>query len=74
MRNMAKRVAGSLGCVGGANVQFAVNPADGEVYVIEMNPARVAARRPVSEQGDRLSDCQDRGAAGGRIHAGRNPQ
>ncbi|MCC6803962.1 MAG: carbamoyl-phosphate synthase large subunit, partial [Anaerolineae bacterium] len=39
LRNMAKRVLDRVGlATGGANVQFAVNPADGEVYVIEMNP------------------------------------
>ncbi|MBE2269762.1 MAG: carbamoyl-phosphate synthase large subunit, partial [Anaerolinea sp.] len=39
LRNMARRVLDRVGlATGGANVQFAVNPADGQVYVIEMNP------------------------------------
>ncbi len=39
LRNMAKMVLDRVGlATGGANVQFAVNPADGQVYVIEMNP------------------------------------
>ncbi|MBK8025614.1 MAG: carbamoyl-phosphate synthase large subunit [Chloroflexi bacterium] len=39
LRNAAKKVLDRIGlATGGANVQFAVNPADGQVYVIEMNP------------------------------------
>ncbi|MDZ4771252.1 MAG: carbamoyl-phosphate synthase large subunit [Chloroflexota bacterium] len=39
LRNASKKVIDRIGlATGGANVQFAVNPADGEVYVIEMNP------------------------------------
>jgi carbamoyl-phosphate synthase large subunit len=39
LRNMARVVLDRVGlATGGANVQFAVNPADGRVYVIEMNP------------------------------------
>ncbi|MBL8146135.1 MAG: carbamoyl-phosphate synthase large subunit, partial [Anaerolineae bacterium] len=39
LRNMARVVLDRVGlATGGANVQFAVSPADGEVYVIEMNP------------------------------------
>jgi carbamoyl-phosphate synthase large subunit len=39
LRNMARIVLDRVGlATGGANVQFAVNPADGQVYVIEMNP------------------------------------
>ncbi len=39
LRDMAKAVLDRVGlATGGANVQFAINPADGEVYVIEMNP------------------------------------
>ena len=36
-------------------------------------PARLALVG-AGEQGDRLPDCQDRGAAGGRLHARRNSQ
>lgn len=39
LRNMARMVLDRVGlATGGANVQFAINPADGQVYVIEMNP------------------------------------
>ncbi|MDZ4763845.1 MAG: carbamoyl-phosphate synthase large subunit [Chloroflexota bacterium] len=39
LRDMARAVLDRVGlATGGANVQFAVNPADGAVYVIEMNP------------------------------------
>ncbi len=39
LRDMAKAVLDRVGlATGGANVQFAVSPEDGEVYVIEMNP------------------------------------
>ena len=39
LRDMAKAVLDRVGlATGGANVQFAINPDDGEVYVIEMNP------------------------------------
>jgi carbamoyl-phosphate synthase large subunit len=39
LRNMARIVLDRVGlATGGANVQFAVNPANGQVYVIEMNP------------------------------------
>ncbi len=39
LRNMARKVLNRVGlATGGANVQFAVNPDDGRVFVIEMNP------------------------------------
>src|SRR5687767_6804866 len=39
MRDLAIRVIRKVGVeTGGSNIQFAVNPADGEVRVIEMNP------------------------------------
>ncbi len=39
LRDMAREVLNKVGlATGGANVQFAVSPEDGEVYVIEMNP------------------------------------
>ncbi len=39
LRDMAKTVLDRVGlATGGANVQFAINPVDGQVYVIEMNP------------------------------------
>ncbi len=39
LRDMSRRIFDKVGlATGGANVQYAVNPADGDVYVIEMNP------------------------------------
>lgn len=39
LRDMSKAIFDKVGlATGGANVQYAINPADGEVYVIEMNP------------------------------------
>ena len=39
LRNMARAVLDRVGlATGGANVQFAISPEDGQVYVIEMNP------------------------------------
>jgi len=39
LRDMSRAVLDRVGlATGGANVQFAVSPEDGEVYVIEMNP------------------------------------
>ncbi len=39
LRDMSKAIFDRVGITtGGANVQFAINPDDGEVYVIEMNP------------------------------------
>jgi carbamoyl-phosphate synthase large subunit len=39
LRDMARPMLDRVGlATGGANVQFAINPDDGDVYVIEMNP------------------------------------
>ncbi|MGE0703378.1 MAG: carbamoyl-phosphate synthase large subunit [Vicinamibacterales bacterium] len=39
MRDAARRIIGRVGVeTGGSNIQFAVNPADGRMVVIEMNP------------------------------------
>ena len=39
MRDMGRRVISRVGVeTGGANIQFAINPDDGEMVVIEMNP------------------------------------
>ncbi len=41
---------------------------DGRLIVIEMNP-RVSRSSALGVQGNRLSDCQDRGKTGHRLHA-----
>jgi len=39
LRNMSRQIFDRIGITtGGANVQFAINPKDGDVFVIEMNP------------------------------------
>jgi carbamoyl-phosphate synthase large subunit len=39
LRDMSRAIFDKVGlATGGANVQYAINPDDGEVYVIEMNP------------------------------------
>ena len=38
MRAMAFTIVRSLKVIGGANIQFAVNPSNGKIFVIEMNP------------------------------------
>ena len=58
---------------GGSNVQFAVNPVDGEMVIIEMNP-RVSRSSALGEQGDRVPDREDRREARGRLPARRGHQ
>ena len=58
---------------GGSNVQFAVDPTNGEMVIIEMNP-RVSRSSRAGLQGHRLSHRQDRRPARGRLHARRDPQ
>ena len=53
---------------GGSNVQFAVNPENGRMVVIEMNPARFSFFRACIE-GDRVPHRQGRGAPCRRIHS-----
>jgi len=39
LRNMSRQIFDRIGITtGGANVQFAINPDDGDVFIIEMNP------------------------------------
>ena len=53
---------------GGCNIQFAIDPDDGRIIVIEMNP-RVSRSLGARVQGDRLPDRQDRREARRRLHA-----
>ena len=72
MRNASIAVLREIGVeTGGSNVQFAVNPEDGRLVVIEMNP-RVSALLGAGLQGHRLPDRQGRGQARGRLYAGRD--
>ena len=66
MRNGSIAVLREIGVeTGGSNVQWAINPADGRMVVIEMNP-RVSRLLGAGVEGHRLPDCQDRGEAGRR--------
>ncbi len=74
MRNASIAVLREIGVeTGGSNVQFAVNPKDGRLIVIEMNP-RVSRSLGAGVQGDRLPDRQGRREAGGGLHARRDHQ
>ncbi len=74
MRDASIAVLREIGVeTGGSNVQFAINPEDGRMVVIEMNP-RVSRSSAPGLQGDRLSDRQDRGPARRRLHARRARQ
>ena len=74
MRDASIAVLREIGVeTGGSNVQFAVNPADGRMVVIEMNP-RVSRSSALGLEGDRVSDRQGRRQARGRLHARRDRQ
>ena len=53
---------------GGSNVQFAVNPKDGRLIVIEMNP-RVSRSSALASKATGFPIAKSRGQAGGRLHA-----
>jgi carbamoyl-phosphate synthase large subunit len=73
MRDMGLAVLRAVGVeTGGSNVQFGVNPRDGRIVVIEMNP-----REPLFGPGlesHRLPNCQDRREVGGWLYARRIAQ
>ncbi len=69
MRDAAIAVIREIGVeTGGSNVQFAVNPLNGRMTVIEMNP-RVSRSSAPCVEGDGISDCEDCGSTGGWVHA-----
>ena len=74
MRDVGIAIIRAVGVdTGGCNIQFAINPDDGRMIVIEMNPRVSRSSRPGLE-GDRLPDRQDRREARHRLHARRDPQ
>ena len=74
MRDASLAIIREIGVeTGGSNIQFAINPDDGRMIVIEMNPRVSRSQRP-GHQGDRLPDRQDRRQAGRRLPARRDPQ
>ena len=72
MRNASIAVLREIGVeTGGSNVQFAVNPEDGRLVVIEMNP-RVSRSSALASKATGFPDRQGRGQARGRLHARRD--
>ena len=74
MRDIARRIIRRVGVeTGGSNIQFAINPQNGRIIVIEMNP-RVSRSSALGVEGDRLPDREDRGQAGARLPPRRDPE
>jgi carbamoylphosphate synthase large subunit len=70
MRDAAIAIIREIGVeAGGCNIQFAVNPADGEMLVIEMNP-RVSRSSALASKATGF-DRADGDEARGRLHARR---
>ena len=70
MRDASIAILREIGVeTGGSNVQFAINPRNGEMVVIEMNPARVALLG-AGLQGHRLSHRQNRRQTRGGLFPG----
>jgi carbamoyl-phosphate synthase large subunit len=67
MRDGAIRCLREIGVdTGGSNVQFAINPKDGRMVIIEMNP-RVSRSSALASKATGLPDRQDCRQAGGRL-------
>ena len=74
MRDQSFAVIRAVGVeTGGSNIQFAVNPDNGRMVIIEMNP-RVSRSSASGIKSDRIPDCQDRRQTRRRLPARRNPQ
>ena len=70
MRDAALRCLREIGVdTGGSNVQFAINPENGRMVIVEMNP-RVSRSLSAGVEGDRIPDCEDRRETGRRLPAG----
>ena len=70
LRNASLAVLREIGVdTGGSNVQFAINPEDGRLIVIEMNPQGLAFFG-VGFQSHRVSDRQSRRQTRRRLHLG----
>ena len=74
MRDAARRIIRRVGVeTGGSNIQFAVNPQDGRMLAIEMNP-RVSRSSALASKATGFPDREDRGEAGARLSPGRDPE
>ena len=68
MRDGAFAIMRAVGVdTGGSNVQFAVNPENGDMVVIEMNP-RVSRSSALASKANRVPDCAYRGQTCHRLH------
>ena len=74
MRDAARRIIRRVGVeTGGSNIQFAVNPADGRMVVIEMNP-RVSRSSALASKATGFPDREDRGQARARLSPRRDSE
>ena len=74
MRDAARRIIRRVGVeTGGSNIQFAVNPANGRMVVIEMNP-RVSRSSALASKATGLPDREDRREARARLSPRRDPE
>jgi len=70
MRDASIAVIRAVGVeTGGSNIQFAINPDNGDMIVVEMNP-RVSRSSAPGFESDGIPDREARGEAGGGVHAG----
>ena len=74
MRDWGRRIIRRVGVeTGGSNIQFAINPDDGRMIVIEMNP-RVSRSSALASKATGLPDREDRCQARARLPARRSAQ
>ena len=74
MRDAAVAIIREVGVdAGGCNIQFAVNPRDGEMLVIEMNP-RVSRSSALASKATGFPDRAHRREARRRLSARRDPE
>ena len=74
MRDAARRIIRRVGVeTGGSNIQFAINPADGRMIVIEMNP-RVSRSSALASKATGFPDREDRREARARLSPRRDSE
>ncbi len=74
MRDAALRCLNEIGVdTGGSNVQFAINPENGRMVIVEMNP-RVSRSSALASKATGFPDCKDRSETGGWIPARRDQE
>jgi len=71
MRDASFKILREIGVdTGGSNVQFAVNPENGKMVVIEMNP-RVSRSSALSFKSYRIPNCESCSTSFGRLYSRR---